>query len=133
MDVGLIGFESKRSVLDIAGLVNHDVASLMHADGGWISSSAPTAERIASYVMAHRPDVVVLAHNSSPDAPFLTQWSQDDAIYHNPQFQADYELLFIRQHLENYYLSVYARKELSFTPASPTLTHTSRADSVPLY
>ena len=133
MDVGIIGFESQRSVLDIAGLVNRDVAALMHADGGWIASSTSTAERIANYTLAHRPEVVILAHNSSPDAPFLSHWSHDTAIYHHPQFRADYDLLFVRQHRDSYYLSVYGRKELSLAAPSPTALGDEPSRLVPLH
>jgi hypothetical protein len=127
MDVGIIGFDSQRPILDIAGLTNRDVAALMHADGGWIASSRPTAERIADYTLAHQPEIVILAHNSAPDRPFSSDWSHDSAIHNHPHFQVDYELLFVRQHQDSYYLSVYTRKELSF--ATPSLSQSGNSPS----
>ena len=35
IDVGLIGFVTQRPILDTFGLVNREVAALMHADGGF--------------------------------------------------------------------------------------------------
>jgi len=95
MDVGLIGFVTQRPILNTFGLVNREIAALMHADGGWVSTSHPTAERIAEYTLANQPEIVSLSQNSGPDVPFSSKWSHDSAIYHNPQFQAEYELLFV--------------------------------------
>jgi len=112
----LIRFVTQRPILDTFGLVNREIAALMHADGGWVSTSHPTAERIAEYTLPNQPEIVILSQNSGPDVPFSSKWSHDSAIYHNPQFQAEYELLFVRQHHATYFLSVYARKELSLAP-----------------
>jgi hypothetical protein len=110
MDVGIIGFVSDRYIIDIAGLVNKEVAMLMHNDRGELVSSPATASEIARTVLAQRPDYIVLAHSNDPQCePFDSDWSHDAAISASPIFQNHYRYLYNRRHLEDYYLSVYER------------------------
>ena len=110
MDIGLIGLVSDRYVIDITGLVNNDIANLMHQDQGMISSSKPTADKIASLVLSKQPDFIVLAHNTPQLDPFMG-WSHDEAIYASTDFHSQYQLVFTRKHMDDYYLSLFQHKK----------------------
>lgn len=109
MDIGMIAFTSDRYIVDINGLVNQDVARLMHADSGLISGSGPAAQKIAEVVLAGKPETIILA-SKKPDAK-PTGWSHDEAVYASPAFQENYQFQFMRQFSDEYYLSVYMRND----------------------
>jgi len=108
MDIGIIGLLSELQVVDFVGLVDVDVARLVHNGSGSSASDAAVAEAVAQSVLARQPDFIVLAHSEPAPDPFVG-WRHDLAVYSSPEFQTQYRRLFTRRHQSDYYLSLYER------------------------
>ncbi len=113
MDIGLIGYISERWILDITGLTSREIARIAHQGGGWARSSEEIATQVAQFVLAQKPDLIILAHvTPSLDPEHFAGWIYDTAIFRSPAFADQYEHLFTVKHLEDYYLSLFRRADL---------------------
>jgi hypothetical protein len=110
MDIGRIGYISNLYVIDITGLVNKNIAYIMHSDIGSITSTQPAAEKIAKYVLSLHPDYIILDHTSKPgNEPFVGR-THDVAMWASEVFQTNYIYLFSQPYMDEF-LSVYHRIE----------------------
>jgi arabinofuranosyltransferase len=110
MDIGRIGYLSNLYVIDITGLVNHNIASIMHNDIGSITSTWPSAQIIAAYVLSLNPDYIILNHTSEPGDELFIGRTHDVAIWASEVFQSNYEYLFSQPYVDEFQ-SVYRRIE----------------------
>lgn len=110
-DIGLIGWYSRATIIDLAGLADPHWAHLKHSD--------PSIDYPAEALLnEQRPDIIIIVSQcGGRQDPWRVEWITNRAVYFHPDFAPNYRELVRFTHKDfpgdGYFLHVFARNDVA--------------------